>query len=340
MTLLLGGGSGALLFGIWDRLLPENRPPNAQVGVTHTEGVAPLKVIISAADSSDPDGDKLEYKWRIDDTPHDSTEMTFERTFDERGVYLVSLEVEDTADHTDTDDERIEIRDKYDPAVVIRVLDNAKALIQRGTFRGPLDDLNRWRYSCAERSIPDRHCAQLHEWAGEAESNIGRMDSALDSMRKAVEHMPEDQLHAVSLADVHLLRNEPADAIVVLTDFGVNSTLGAPASLSMGIAYAMSGDHVAASTHLSRVIGGETMYRAAAGFSQLVNDALAGQTENSLRQRDLVATVCDDPSLRLVFPGNNRWVERHIRTVRVLVGRLGSGERRQLQNMTSLVQCG
>ena len=49
--------------------------------------------------------------------------------------------------------------------------------------------------------------------------------------------------------------------------------------------------------------------------------------------------VRDDPSLHLVFLGNKPWVERYIRTVRVLVERLGSDERTQLQNMTRLIQC-
>ena len=34
-----------MFFGVWDRFSPENGPPNAHVGATHTEGVAPLKVV-------------------------------------------------------------------------------------------------------------------------------------------------------------------------------------------------------------------------------------------------------------------------------------------------------
>lgn len=340
LPLLLAGGSGALLFEAWDRIFPENSPPNAHVGVTHTEGVSPLKVVISAADSSDPDGDKLTYTWRINATKMDSTEMTFEYVFENRGTHLVSLVVADSAGQTDSDDASIAIRTKYNPAEGIRFIESAKSRIQSGLFPQPLEDLDHWRYSCPERSIPRDHCAQLHEWAGEAQANLGQLRPALESMRNAVKHMPEDQLHVVDLAEIHLLRDEPVDAINVLSRLGVDQTLGAPASLTMGIAYAMNGDYATANSHLDRVVRGNTLLREAANFSRMVNQALADPTSNPLPERELTAAVCNDPSLHPDFVRNRPWVKGYVRTVRILVARLGNDVRTKLQNAMGNLKCG
>ena len=338
VTLLIGGGSGAFVFGVWDRI-PENSPPSAQVSVTHTEGEAPLKVVVSAADSSDPDGDTLTYAWRINARDMDSTGMTFEHEFEKRGTHLVSLVVADSAGHTDSDHESIAIRDKYNPAEGIRFIESAKSRIQSGNFPQTLEDLDRWRYSCPERSIPPAHCAQLHEWAGEAEANLAQLDPALESMRTAVDHMPADQLHMVNLAEIHLLRDEPVGAINVLSDLGENQTLGAPASLTMGIAHAMNGEYATANLHLDRVVRGNTLLRAAAKYSQMLSQALAGQTSNPFPYRELTAIVCTDPSLHLDFVRNKLWVKRYVRTVGILVTRLENDVRTQLHNIMGIIQC-
>ena len=324
---------------MWDRLFPVNGPPIAHVDATHAEGLAPLTVVISAADSSDPDGDTLKYRWWIDAEEHRTTEMTFGHVFTEPKSYIVSLWVEDSAGQTNTTKHTIAVREKQDLSVVTDVIDRAERSIQVGNFRTPLDELNQWRYSCVERSIPPELCAQLHEQAGEAEARIDPMDSALESMREAVDLMPEDQLHVAHLAAVHILRNEPVDAINVLSDFGANNPLGAPASLAMGIAQAMNGDYAMADAHLRAVAVGDTMSRAAARYAQLVVDALAAQTGTPFTEEDLIPPVCDDPSIRYIFHPSRPWVERHIRIVRVLVDRLGDDGRKQLQQKTRLIEC-
>jgi cytochrome c len=42
-----------------------NRPPRARVAASAVGGAVPLQVDLSSSESADPDGDKLQYSWRV-----------------------------------------------------------------------------------------------------------------------------------------------------------------------------------------------------------------------------------------------------------------------------------
>ncbi len=73
-----------------------NRPPVAKVKVDHTSGPLPLKVEVSAAGSTDPDGDNLHYSINFGDgTKKDSDSPNATHTYKKAGVYPVSVTISD-----------------------------------------------------------------------------------------------------------------------------------------------------------------------------------------------------------------------------------------------------
>lgn len=74
-----------------------NRPPVAKVSAPVTAGPLPLKVKLSAAGSSDPDGDKaLTFSWNLGDgRKQEGAEV--EAVFEKEGVWNVALTVTDSA---------------------------------------------------------------------------------------------------------------------------------------------------------------------------------------------------------------------------------------------------
>lgn len=71
-----------------------NQPPSATATVSPLMGTAPLTVSFDASGSSDPDGDSLVYFWQITDLLI-SGEASFEYTFEQPGVYPVTVQVSD-----------------------------------------------------------------------------------------------------------------------------------------------------------------------------------------------------------------------------------------------------
>jgi cysteine-rich repeat protein len=73
-----------------------NQPPSADFSASPAIGSVPLTVDFDASASSDPDGDYLTYAWSFGDA--DSATGTFAaHTYTERGNYVASLEVMDSA---------------------------------------------------------------------------------------------------------------------------------------------------------------------------------------------------------------------------------------------------
>ncbi len=73
-----------------------NRPPIAKIKVNQTSGALPLQVKVSAAGSTDPDGDKLKYTLNFGDgTRQNSDSSNLEHTYQKAGVYPVSVTVSD-----------------------------------------------------------------------------------------------------------------------------------------------------------------------------------------------------------------------------------------------------
>jgi glucose/arabinose dehydrogenase len=74
---------------------PESRAPTARIAADPPEGFVPLTTRLSAAGSSDPDGDELTYRWDLGDGSPEVTGVDVEHTYTACGRYLVALTVED-----------------------------------------------------------------------------------------------------------------------------------------------------------------------------------------------------------------------------------------------------
>lgn len=85
---------------------PGNRRPRAQIKTDKSVGGLPLTVVFDAAESSDPDGDRLSYRWDFGGG-QTASGRTVAFTFTEAAPYLVRLSVEDQAG--DTDEARVKI---------------------------------------------------------------------------------------------------------------------------------------------------------------------------------------------------------------------------------------
>lgn len=82
---------------------PGNRAPRAVItsAATSAAGAAPMEVELSAADSFDPDGDRLQYRWEL---PGGATASgaTLQHTFTEAGRHAIRLIVSDRNGAADT----------------------------------------------------------------------------------------------------------------------------------------------------------------------------------------------------------------------------------------------
>ncbi len=73
---------------------PNNQPPIADTYPDSTSGVSPLTVTFDGSGSYDPDGEIVSYDWDFGDATTDYG-MTVSHTFDDPGVYTVTLTVTD-----------------------------------------------------------------------------------------------------------------------------------------------------------------------------------------------------------------------------------------------------
>jgi glucose/arabinose dehydrogenase/PKD repeat protein len=73
----------------------ENRSPEAYASANVTSGVNPLVVKFDASGSVDPDGDTITIEWDFENVADVSTSTEAVVTFDEPGVYVVTLTVRD-----------------------------------------------------------------------------------------------------------------------------------------------------------------------------------------------------------------------------------------------------
>lgn len=77
------------------RAAAENLPPIARIEASPDSGEAPLQVFLSAAGSSDPDGDELSYSWSIPGKASDDRAVLL-AAFDTEGTVRVSVTVRDS----------------------------------------------------------------------------------------------------------------------------------------------------------------------------------------------------------------------------------------------------
>lgn len=112
ISLIIIGTTAVLLLLSFD----SNDPPSAVIGdipatIDHGESV-----LLDGSNSTDPDGDELEYLWNITGGGYSgqgglySSERTFMFTFPEPGTYTVKLRVTDPRGKFDTETHIIEVR--------------------------------------------------------------------------------------------------------------------------------------------------------------------------------------------------------------------------------------
>jgi glucose/arabinose dehydrogenase len=88
-----------------------NAAPTAIATAIPSSGSAPLQVQLSAAQSSDPNGDALTYAWDLDGDGQydDSTAVTLTRTYSDPGTHTAAVRVTDPDGASDTDDVPIQV---------------------------------------------------------------------------------------------------------------------------------------------------------------------------------------------------------------------------------------
>jgi len=80
-----------------------NLPPQAHIQIDNSSGDAPLTVNVSAAQSSDPDGDSMTYLWDFGDpnadaaNPNSSEQIQASHVYTQSGDYTIVLTVSDSA---------------------------------------------------------------------------------------------------------------------------------------------------------------------------------------------------------------------------------------------------
>ena len=80
-----------------DQLESENQPPVAKITPPNPKIQINETISFSGSDSTDPDGDELTYVWSFEGDSKNYEGMDVERNYPEKGEYLVTLEVTDSA---------------------------------------------------------------------------------------------------------------------------------------------------------------------------------------------------------------------------------------------------
>ena len=336
---ILLGSSGEFLLGVWDRVLPTNQPPSARVEVTNKQGDVPLTVTASAADSSDPEGGSLTYRWFVNGKPIDNEGSTYQHTFDERGSHFIVVEVKDEKGLVDADQETITIQNEFDIRQYLRNASKIEQWLNDGDYMLALSEADQHRYSCEEFSMPSRECAQFHALAAEAQLFLGRIEEGFKSISIATNMMPNDVFHVVFKSQFLILRKQPDHAINELTKISSGASIGAGGSFNLGIAYAIVGKYDDAEAHLQIILESRNRLRKPAEFAQFVTRFLRNTTPKSFDTDVITKIVCSDSSFRRLFLSDSEVVDPHIITLRALVQRLDVEKRRHLKNAIEVIKC-
>ncbi|MBX2894106.1 MAG: ThuA domain-containing protein [Cyclobacteriaceae bacterium] len=106
-----------------------NRPPQVVVSASKISGALPLEGTVSAAGTTDPDGDAVSYEMELNGTVTKSTTPDFSFTFDKAGIYRPKITAID-AKGAKASDEVVIIAGNEPPAIEISVSGNADYYIQ------------------------------------------------------------------------------------------------------------------------------------------------------------------------------------------------------------------
>lgn len=108
-----------------------NRPPQVVVSASKISGALPLEGTVSAAGTTDPDGDAVSYEMELNGTVTKSTTPDFSFTFDKAGIYRPKITATD-AKGAKASGEIVIIAGNEPPAIEISVVGNADHYIQGG----------------------------------------------------------------------------------------------------------------------------------------------------------------------------------------------------------------
>lgn len=108
-----------------------NRPPQVVVSASKISGALPLEGTVSAAGTTDPDGDAVTYEMELNGTVTKSTTPDFSFTFDKAGIYRPKITATD-AKGAKASGEIVIIAGNEPPAIEISVVGNADHYIQGG----------------------------------------------------------------------------------------------------------------------------------------------------------------------------------------------------------------
>ncbi len=109
-----------------------NRKPIANITVSDTIGLAPLKVNLSGKSSRDFDDDVLTYEWTIDGKKINTADVN--HTFTKNGVYNVSLNVTDPSGASDVATVAVKVGNTL-PTITISTTDNSTFFFDNKPFR-------------------------------------------------------------------------------------------------------------------------------------------------------------------------------------------------------------
>ncbi|MBX2898870.1 MAG: ThuA domain-containing protein [Cyclobacteriaceae bacterium] len=109
-----------------------NRPPQVVVSASKISGALPLEGTISAAGTTDPDGDAISYEMELNGQVSKSTNAEFKFTFDMAGIYRPKITATDSKGAKATG-EIIIIAGNEPPAIEIAVAGNSQFYIPGGS---------------------------------------------------------------------------------------------------------------------------------------------------------------------------------------------------------------
>lgn len=123
-TLLIIGFGSLLTLGGCPSQTDTTSAVTAVMGISATQGSAPLTIAVSAVDSTSTNAGDLAYYWDFGGEAT-ATTVNATHTFTTPGRYRVALRVTDANDETDTTGEDVSVAGEYDPIAIIQASSNS-----------------------------------------------------------------------------------------------------------------------------------------------------------------------------------------------------------------------
>lgn len=149
-----------------------NEKVNAYFTATPESGSAPLEVTFDASESSDPDGEIVEYEWDLDGdgSYDDGSEVSVEYTYTQYGTYEAKLRVTDNNGETSTMTLDIVVDEGLQPNGTIEVdlEDDGEAYVGKSYFfdvsdaSSPNGDIEKYEWNFGDGSSPTKNKTAKH----------------------------------------------------------------------------------------------------------------------------------------------------------------------------------